>query len=108
MEVKSEKPVTWAAAKKVLEKKEGDKELGYEQKNALEFLRKFSKLSEKKAEELAEELSQISKLKDRHTVAIIDMLPSTMDELRLLFANEIISPTEDDCKKILSIVKKFT
>jgi len=108
MKIKEERFVTWTEARKLLESKENDGELGYEQKNALEFLRKFSKLSEKKTNELLGELRKIEKLKEKHIVSIINMLPENLDDLRLLFAHEIISPSEDDRKKILNIVKKFT
>lgn len=108
METKGEKFVSWAEAKKTLEKKAKEKELGYEQKNALEHLRKFSKLSEKAMIEMVGELKKIEKLRERHIVSIANMLPQDSDELRLLFANEIVTLSDEDKKKILSIVKKFT
>ncbi len=108
MKIKGEKLVSWAEAKKTLEKKAKEKELGYEQKNALEHLRKFSKLNEKAKNDMVEELKKIEKLRERHIVSIVNMLPQNMDELRLLFANEIVTVSDDDKKKILSIVKKFT
>ena len=66
MDVKEQRIVTWAEARKILEKKSKEKELGYEQNNALEFLKKFSKIPEKKALEMKEELSKMGKLKERH------------------------------------------
>ena len=108
MKVKDEKFISWAKARKILEQKGKEKELGYEQKNALEFLRKFSKTTEKKAKEMAEELSKISRLKEKNIIQIMDMMPKTQDDLKVLFAHEIISPTEDDKKKILSVVKKYS
>ena len=108
MDVKEEKYVSWADAKKILDKKAKDRELGYEQKNALEFLKKFSKLPEKKAAEMAEELGKLGKLKEKHIVMIVDMLPKEMEELRVLFANEIITLSEEERKKILAVVKKFS
>ncbi len=108
MEIKGEKFVSWAEAKKILEKKAKERELGYEQKNALEHLRKFSKLNEKAKNDMVEELKKIEKLRGRHIVSIVNMLPQDMDELRLLFANEIVTASDDDKKKILLIVKKFT
>jgi DNA-directed RNA polymerase subunit F len=108
MEVKREKIVSWAEAKKILESKSRDKELGYEQKNALEHLRKFSKLTDKKLNEMIEELKKIEKLRERHIVSIVNMLPKDADELRMLLANEIVTLSDEDSKKILSIVKKFT
>lgn len=108
MKVKEEKFISWSNARKILEKKGKEKELGYEQKNALEFLRKFSKLTEKKAAELAEELSKVTRLKDKHVIMVMDMMPKNEDELRVLFSQEIISLTDDDKKKVLSIVKKYS
>ncbi len=106
MEVKEEQFVTAAEAKQVLEKKTGERELGYEQKNALEYLKKFVKLSPAKAKELAAELRAIERLKDRQVAAIVDYLPESEDELRLLFASEITALTEDEKKRILAAVKK--
>lgn len=108
MKVKEEKFISWSNARKILEKKGKEKELGYEQKNALEFLRKFSKLTDKKASEMAGELSKITRLKEKHAIMVMDMMPRKDDEIRVLFSQEIISLTEDDKKKILSIVKKYS
>ena len=107
MDIKNEKYVTMAEAKQLLKEKEKTKELGYEQKNALEFLNKFSKLKLKDAKQMFEELKQIQKLKEKHIVSIIDLLPADKDDLRVLFANEIISLSEEEKKKILDIVKKY-
>jgi DNA-directed RNA polymerase subunit F len=107
MEIINERFVSWAEAKKILDKKAKEKELGYEQKNALEHLKKFCKLSEKKTQEIADKLRKIEKLKDRHIINIIAFLPKNMDELRVLFAHEIIELSEDEKKKILNIVKNI-
>ena len=108
MEIKQEKEIPWAEAKKILEAKEKEKELGYEQKNALEHLRKFSKLSQKNTKDMLEELGKMERLKDRQKISIANQLPQDMEDLRVLFANEVIKLSEDDKKKILSIVKKFS
>jgi DNA-directed RNA polymerase subunit F len=107
MEIKEESFVSWHDAKKILEKKAKERELGYEQKNALEHLRKFSKLTQKTRDDMMAQLDKIERLKDRHKVAIIDMLPKDDDELRILFANEIMTISDEDKKKIISIAKKF-
>ncbi|NIO21459.1 MAG: hypothetical protein GTN76_12140 [Candidatus Aenigmarchaeota archaeon] len=105
MEVKDEKAISWIDVKKILMKKEKDKELGYEQKNALEHLRKFCKIPESKAEKMAEELKKIEKLKDKHIVNILNFLPENSEDLRIIFANDRVVLTDDDKKKILKIVK---
>jgi len=107
MKVESEKFVTWAEVRKALEKKEKEKELSYEQKNALEHLRKFAKISEKQANEMTQELEKIERLRDRHIVSIINHMPQDLEDLRVLFANETVSISDEDRKKIISIVKKF-
>lgn len=107
MEVKNDRVVTWPEAKKILLEKEKQKELGYEQKNALEHLRKFCKMSEKNFNEIKEELKKIEKLNERQITNIINLLPQNLDELRVIFANERIVLSEEDKKKILDIVKKF-
>jgi len=106
MKVDSEKFVAWPVIKKALERKEKEKELSYEQKNALEHLRKFTKLSEKDAVEMAEELSKVERLKEKHVVSIINHMPQDPEELRVLFANEVANLSDEDKRKIISIVKK--
>ena len=100
--------ITWAEAKKQLEAKEKERELSYEQKNALDHLRKFSKLSEKKAKDMLEELSKIDRLNERQRINIVNMLPQDMDDIRVLFANEVTNLSEEKKKKILDIVKKYS
>jgi DNA-directed RNA polymerase subunit F len=107
MEIKEEKFINWSDAKKILEKKDKEKELGYEQKNALEHLRKFSRLSQKAVDSIIAEIDKIERLKGKHKVAIVNMLPKDDDELKMLFANEIINISDDDKKKIIAVVKKF-
>jgi DNA-directed RNA polymerase subunit F len=108
MKIENEKFVAWPLIKKTLEKKEKEKELSYEQKNALEHLRKFAKISEKQATEMAEELGKIERLKEKHVISIINHMPQDLEELRVLFANEIANISDDDKKKIISIVKKYS
>jgi len=108
MDIIEEKMVSWAEAKKILEKKSKEKELGYEQKNALEHLKKFSKLSEKKVNEMMDALKKNERLNDRHIMNIVNHLPQNIDELNILFSNEIITLSEDDKKAILKVISKFS
>ena len=74
MDIIKEEVTTFAEAKKVLENIAKEKELGYEQNNALEHLKKFSKLSGKKSKELFDALGKITRLKDRHKVGITSFI----------------------------------
>ncbi|MBL7206337.1 MAG: hypothetical protein ISS36_01920 [Candidatus Aenigmarchaeota archaeon] len=108
MEIKDEKFVSWSEVKTILDKRAEEKALGYEQKNASEHLKKFSKLTTTGVKEIAKELSEIAKLKERHISIITNLAPQDDEDLRVLFANEIINLTPDDKRKILSIVKKHS
>ncbi len=104
MEIMDKKEISWIDVKKTLGSKEKDTELGYEQKNALDHLRKFCKLSKKKADEMREELGKIEKLKDRHINALLNFLPENLDELRVVFAHDRIVLSEDEKKGIVKII----
>jgi DNA-directed RNA polymerase subunit F len=107
MKVNEEKLITWHEARKILDSKAKEKALGYEQKNALEHLKKFCKISGKAAEEMVSKLAENRKLKEKHIISIINIMPKNTDELRILFANEAITLSEEEKKKIINIVKKF-
>ncbi len=106
MEIKSEITIPTAEVKKSLAEKGKDKELGYEQKITLDYLNKFSKISQTKLNKLETDLKTIEKLTDRHISAIINLLPKDLDDLRAIFSNERVDLTPGDKEKILEIVNK--
>ena len=102
------KPVTLTEVKNILKKVEKDrKELLYEQKIALEHAHKFAKLSVKKSEGLIKELLKLDFLHEIHAYKIADILPSTEDDVKTIFAKERITLSENDIKKILDLVEKY-
>jgi DNA-directed RNA polymerase subunit F len=107
MKIIEKKVVPMAIAKEIMLKREKKGELTYEQKIALEHLRKFTKLSKEKAENLMKEISSFVRLSDEILVQIVDIMPKTRDELRLITAMEKFSLREDEMDKILEIVKKY-
>ncbi|MBU0530411.1 MAG: hypothetical protein KKC05_01955 [Nanoarchaeota archaeon] len=107
MKVNEEKIILWSEAKKILSSLEKEKTLGYEQKNALEQLKKFSKLTQKEIDELTSKLEKMDKLKGKHLTSVINILPKDQDEVKLLFAHEPVNLSEEDRKKIASITKAF-
>jgi DNA-directed RNA polymerase subunit F len=102
------KPVSISEVKNILKKVEKDrKELLYEQKIALEHAHKFAKLSVKKSEGLIKELLKLEFLHEIHAYKIADILPSTEDDVKTIFAKERITLSENDIKKILDLVEKY-
>jgi len=106
-EVMREKLVTNAEAKEILKERKKEIELGYEQKNALEYLRKYDKLTIKKAEELVKELSEVKKLRERQVIQIVNILPKDRDDLRLILEKDYNLLTDEEKNFILEKVKKF-
>lgn len=101
----TEEIITDAEAKEILEKREKEVELKYEQKNTLEHLRKFVK--DGKIKEIVKELKAIEKLRDREVIAIANFLPQDRDDLRAILHKEYTTFSEEEIEKILEIVKKI-
>jgi DNA-directed RNA polymerase subunit F len=79
-----------------------------ERKKQIEpFIKKFSKISKDKAEQLKKELSELEllKLKQEHLVKIVDLLPEDALDLNKIFTD--VSLNEDETNKILEIIKKY-
>ena len=108
MKVIDVKPVGMAKAKKIMTSHEKKKELSYEQKLALEHLNKFTILSHENSEKFLDELSKVLRMSQETMIKIMDLMPQTPDELRMIFAREKFSLKDDEIKKILEIVKKHS
>ncbi|MEM5852788.1 MAG: DNA-directed RNA polymerase subunit F [Candidatus Aenigmatarchaeota archaeon] len=106
MNVLSEKDVTNVEAKEILEEREKEKELKYEQKVTLALLRKTCRFDVEKVRKIVEELKSIERLREKQIVAIANFLPEDRDELRAILQKEYTALTEEEIDKILEIVKK--
>lgn len=104
----SAKIVSLAEVKNILKKTSKDrKELSYEQRIALEHAQKFAKLPVKKTQDLIKELSKLENLEEVHAYKIADLLPTTSDDVKAIFAKERFTPSEGDIKNILDVVRKY-
>ncbi|MBI2085188.1 MAG: hypothetical protein HYT71_01605 [Candidatus Aenigmarchaeota archaeon] len=105
MKVVQEKFVSYPKAKKILEEREKEGALSYEQKSSLEHLRKFSKLEDDG--KIAEELHSIEKLREDLVVKIINNLPKAAEDVKVLFQKDVIDLSDEDIAKIIEITKKY-
>ncbi|MBU2615774.1 MAG: hypothetical protein KKC19_01590 [Nanoarchaeota archaeon] len=71
------------------------------------FIKKFTKMDSKKAEELRKELEDLNliRLRPEHAVKIVDLMPEDQDSLNKIFEDSRVS--EDEANSILQTVKKF-
>lgn len=106
-EIIKERLITNVEAREILEERKKQIELGYEQKNALDYLKKYTELKEKKTKELVEELKKVNKLRERQIISIVNLLPNDRDDLRLILEKDYNNLTDEEKKLILDNVKKF-
>ncbi|ADN49939.1 RNA polymerase Rpb4 family protein [Vulcanisaeta distributa] len=73
--------------------------------NTLDYLRKFSKVGPDKARELISELMKRFGLARLTTIQIVDLMPQTADELRVLLGAEKREFSDKDVEEILNLLK---
>jgi len=110
-EIIKEEPITMVELKEELTKiKDRDKELGFSSNKTEEYLNQFITLPKEKTQELKEKLEKlkISRLKPEFIVKVIDTLPTSVDQLKVLLQGYVVSISQADAKKIIEVVKEFT
>lgn len=109
LKVISETPVTMAELKDNLAKiKARDKELSFRSGRTEEYLNQFVLLTPKEAEALRKELEklEIPRVKPEHIIKIIDLLPTTPEEVKTVLSGYSITISNDNCKRIADLVKE--
>lgn len=106
--VMSETPVTMAEAKTEIQKiKKRDNELNFRSTRTEEYLNIFAKLDKKQADELKEKLEKlkIPRLGLEHMIKITDILPQTVEELKVVLQGYPLTITKENMQKIVNAVK---
>lgn len=106
-EIIEETPITFSETLEILEERKEEKELEFEQRLAYDYVQKFSKLSSKKAKELVNELMEIEKIRNHQAIILVNNMPETKQDIRLIFAKERTSLNDETIEKILEIIEKY-
>ncbi len=93
--------------REILAKDSENEGFSYEKKEILHHAELFSFLPKEDTLKMIEELQKIDRLNSAHIYKLVEILPRTEEELRAIFAKEIMSPTEEELKEILDTIKKF-
>jgi len=108
IDIVNEVPLTLVEVKEKLQELKGkEKELPLRLNKTMEYLKTFSSRKESKhVTEFQQKLQglDISRLRDRHIVKILDIMPKDLDSLRAIFSSENVTLKQDDLKKILDIL----
>lgn len=105
----SETPINVHQLKKELERiKKRDGELSFRAQKTEEYLQHFGTL--KNAEDLIQKLSKldIPRLKDLHMHKIADMMPTSIEELKVILQGYTLTVNNDNLKKIMDALQEFT
>ncbi len=78
-----------------------------EKREILHHAELFSFLSIEETLKLIDELQKIDRINSYHAHKLTEILPQSDEELRAIFAKEIMSPSEDEMKKIMDTILKF-
>ena len=87
--------------------KKRDGELTYRGQKTEEFLQQFAQLKQKDAQALYEKLTglKVSRLRDLHINKIIDILPKSVEELKVVLQGYSITIKDDALKKIVAVIQ---
>lgn len=103
----SETPITLVKLKDELERIEKrDKTLSARSVRVKEYLDIFVQMDTKKTEELINKLKELSllRLKDRHIVKIVDLLPKDVEKLKMILAGESSTLKTEDLQKVVDVI----
>lgn len=104
MIVQSSKPVTISEVKEILKKRGEEGELGYEQKETLEYVDKFAKDTKKDANSKVHELMKDEKITIETAVKIVDLKPSKIETLRAILIKDRIDLNEEQLNNVIKII----
>ena len=110
IEVVEKKAVNMASLKEELaDIKKRDGELSFRGQKTEEYLAEFHLLKAKKAEELFSKINDLGvpRLKDSHINKVVDTLPTSVPELKVILQGYAVPVTNDNMKKIVDIVAEY-
>lgn len=103
IKIVEEKPITMAEVKERISDNKDPLPKGIK---TLTYLKSIPLEKEKRAKELTEKLNGLglARLKDKHIVKIIDIMPEDIDSLKAILSQEI-TLKQEDLQKILETIK---
>jgi DNA-directed RNA polymerase subunit F len=105
-----ETAISMAEIKNELSKiKKRDKELNFRSNKTDEYLKQFTLLDLKTSQEVSKKIEDLAipRLKELHIKKIIDILPSTVDEVKAILEAYPITVTNENMKKIAKVVSEY-
>lgn len=110
MEIKiiEEQPITLLEMKESLEVIEKrDNTLNFRSNKTNEYLNLLVTNKKKDQEDIKKKIAALNilRLKERHVVKLLDLMPEDLDSLKVIISGENLTLTEEDLKKLLESLK---
>lgn len=109
-DILSKRPVSMSELKAEMQKIEKrDGELGYRAGRTMEYIKVFDTLSMEDYEKIKKELEELKvpRLKEKHMVKLIDMLPESVDELNVVLQGYTLTVSKENQNKLVDTIKKY-
>jgi DNA-directed RNA polymerase subunit F len=100
------KVIGLAQVKEILEKRAEEGEIGYEQQLALDYAKKFAKLTKEQTQELVDQLMQIEQMNLETAYKIADILPKFKETLLVILSKDRISLNDNEIDRIMNLIKE--
>ena len=106
-QIVSEENVPLFQVKEILAERNKEGELSYEQQQAFDYSKKFTKLTLAKGEKLFASLKKIDGLTQDLIVKIVDVLPTDIETMQLVLYKSDCTIDDTKIKEILEIISKY-
>lgn len=104
IEIIEETPVALPEVREAIEViNKRDKSLSPRATKVLDYISKVNSLKTKEFNELKKKLKEsgVERLKEKHIVKLLDIMPKEIDSLKAIFAGDSVILKQEDLKKIL-------
>jgi len=102
----SRKPIALIEVKEMLKARKKEKELTYEQDQAVKYASTFAKLTSKQSGKLFKELMELETINEKLAIKICDLLPAELETMKLV-PDKSEGVSEEDLKQAFELVSKL-
>jgi DNA-directed RNA polymerase subunit F len=101
-----EKAISLVDLKEKLDVIAEEHELSFRAEKTKAYLEGLVTIDSKEAKHISDKIEalEIPRLKNRHIVKILDVMPKDLNSLKVLFSGETLTISDDELKKILDVI----
>lgn len=95
--------------KEVAKIKKRNKELSIRTNKTEDYINQYTVLKQSEADSLEKDLIKLNipRLKEKHMKKLLDVLPASVEELKVIFSGYTLTVNKENQQKIASTIKKY-